>query len=80
MVETYNELKFLLANNASEGDKNVAKAYWLASLNIGVNASEYVTDNVTFKSFLVKNDIMTDDEEFIETEDFEEDFEEETEL
>jgi len=45
-----------------------ARAYWLASLDVGLNAAEYVTFNPTFSGMLEDLGIMDYDGEFIECE------------
>ena len=49
-----------------------AKAYWLASLSVGLNTQEYCTYDPTFASFLKDAGIVNNDGEFIEEEEDEE--------
>lgn len=67
LVELYHELesrveevKHILRTECHPRDYEVAKAYWLASLSIGLNAGEYCTHNPTMEQFL-----MDDEGEFI---------------
>ena len=72
--EKYNEIKYLLREVASSRDNDVASAYWLASLNIGIDASSYHTYNPTFKNFLENNKIIDEDGEYIENDNENEDW------
>lgn len=43
-----------------------AKAYWFASLSVAINDSEYATHNPTFRSFLMDEGVIDEDDNFIE--------------
>jgi hypothetical protein len=69
LQETKNEIESLARRTASWPN---AKAYWFASLSSAIDDSEYVTHNSTFKSFLMDEDVIDDDGNFIEWKDDEE--------
>jgi hypothetical protein len=49
-----------------------AKAYWLANIDIGISASDYIGPPETFSSFLENEGIIDDCGEFIEFKEFKE--------
>lgn len=71
LFDIYHELDILINEVEeiirSEGiDYQRAKAYWLSSLSVGLDDSEYCTDNPTFKRFLIEKGIMNEDDDYLE--------------
>jgi hypothetical protein len=69
-----NLVNFINTHRSSFHGVDAAKAYWLASLDVGINAENHFTYNPTLKTFLEDNGIIDEDGEFIEDE--EEDYDE----
>jgi hypothetical protein len=65
MVEDYQSVRAIMNSEAPSSDNQVAKAYWLGSIEVGIRGEEYCTRNTTFRDFLVSSNIMDEDEEFI---------------
>ena len=65
MVEDYNKVKKILRNSNLKGIEQ-AESYWLGNIDIGLNGEHYFSYSPNFKSFLKDNNIIDDDEIFID--------------
>ena len=64
------EIGYLIKNTRGW---QAAKAYWFGHLSGAINDDNYMGSNPTFKSYLIDEGVMDEDEKFIEEEDEDED-------
>ena len=65
--ERVEEVKHLIRTSSPQ-EYERARAYWIASLSVGLSSAEYCTHNPTMEQFLIDEGIMDDCSEFIENE------------
>ena len=67
MVEDFDSLNDIIRREVGGHEGEVAKAYWLGNIDVGLRAASYVTQGPTFKDFLVKSGIIDGEtEEYID--------------